>query len=392
VNSLYVALKESIPGSHGGAVHVLEVARQLTQRGHHLTVITQRKAGQAEQEALEGFEIIRLPTRSNFLLFQLEPTIKKIITENKPDVVIERYYNFSGAGVRAARRVGVPSLLEVNAPMLDPPGTKKYLADRVLLGWMTRLAREQAMAAKRIVTPLATTVPFPEAQGRVREIPWGANVELFDRARLNQDQVQRLRAQINPQNKRVVVFLGSFRPWHGVREFMRVAQELVRERDDILCLMVGSGELLDETRAQVGRAGLRNRIVLTGAVPYELVPYYLALAEIGVAPFNTAVHPPLRVGFYWSPLKVHEYMAMGLPVVTIDVPGLNQIARNEREGLLYPEGDVSALRAAIVRLVEDPTLAERLGRAARTRVVEQFSWQHHAELLEHVLLECMNEK
>jgi glycosyltransferase involved in cell wall biosynthesis len=81
---------------------------------------------------------------------------------------------------------------------------------------------------------------------------------------------------------------------------------------------------------------------------------------------------------------------MCLPVVTIDVAGLNQIARIEQEGLLYREGDLPALRAAILRLVDDTALAQRLGTNARKRVVENFSWQHHAELLEKVLQECLN--
>ena len=174
-----------------------------------------------------------------------------------------------------------------------------------------------------------------------------------------------------------------------MREFADVAERIARERDDILFLMIGSGDLLDELRARIERANLQNKIVLTGAVKYAQVPYYLALADVGAAPFNTAVHPPLRVGFYWSPLKVHEYMAMGLPVVTINVAGLNEIARNEQEGLLYPEGDLDALRAAIVRLCDDAALATRLGQAARARVVENFSWQKHAELLEDVLRECV---
>jgi alpha-maltose-1-phosphate synthase len=223
----------------------------------------------------------------------------------------------------------------------------------------------------------------------VREIPWGANVELFDRARLDTLHVGPLRTHLNPQNHHVVAFLGSFRRWHGVREFVSVAETIVRQRGDILFLMIGSGDLLSELRARIERLGLTERIVLTGAVPYAQVPNYLALADIGVAPFNTAVHPPLRVGFYWSPLKVHEYMALGLPVVTINVPGLDQIARHEREGLLYPEGDLSALQASILRLVDDPALAQRLGAAGRRRVVEHFSWQRHTELLEQVLQECL---
>ena len=386
---LYVALKESLPGSHGGAVHITEVAQQLTRCGHSLRVVVQRRAGQSARETIEDYEIVRVHAGSNFLLFQLEARVRALIDEFAPDVVMERYYNFSGAGVRAAHKAKIPSMLEVNAPMMDPPGTKKNLADKFLLGQMTRMARTQAELAKRIVTPLAATVPFPELRSRVREIPWGANVELFDRARLDANEIETLRARINPQHKRVVAFLGSFRPWHGVREFADVAERIARERDDILFLMIGSGDLLDELRARIERANLQNKIVLTGAVKYAQVPYFLALADVGAAPFNTAVHPPLRVGFYWSPLKVHEYMAMGLPVVTINVAGLNEIARNEQEGLLYPEGDLDALRAAIVRLCDDAALATRLGQAARARVVENFSWQKHAESLEDVLRECV---
>lgn len=387
---LYVALKEALPGTHGGAVHITEVAQQLTRRGHQLVVVVQQRAGQTARETLDGYNIVRIPARSNFLLFQLEPTVRALIEEFKPDLVMERYYNFSGAGTSAAQRAHLPAMLEVNAPMMDPPGTKKNLADKFLLGQMTRIARAQALNANRIVTPLAATVPFSEARDRVREIPWGANVELFDRTHLDKTEIETLRAKINPHNKRVVAFLGSFRPWHGVREFIRVAQEIAPARDDILFLMIGSGDLLDELRAQVERAKLQDKIVLTGAVKYPQVPYYLGLAHVGVAPFNTTVHPPLRVGFYWSPLKVHEYMAMGLPVVTIDVAGLNQIARHEQEGLLYPEGNLGALRAAILRLTDDDALAARLGQAGRVRVVENFSWQKHAELLEGVLNECID--
>ncbi len=386
---LYVALKETLPGSHGGAVHVTEVAQQLARRGHRLVVVVRRRAGQPERETRDGCEIVRLAARSNFLLFLLETQTRARIAEFQPDVVMERYYNFAGAGVRAAAAAQIPSLLEVNAPMLDPPGTKKQRADALLLGQMTRLARTQAELAKRIVTPLAATMPFPELRGKVREIAWGANVELFDRARLETSELENLRFQLNPQNKRVVAFLGSFRAWHGVREFATVAETIARARDDILFLMIGSGALLDELRARVARAQLQDKIVLTGAVAYPRVPYYLALADMGVAPFNTIVHPPLRVGFYWSPLKVHEYMAMGLPVITINVAGLNQIARHEQEGLLYPENDLTALRAAILRLADDAALAKSLGAASRARVVEYFSWQKHAELLENVLQECI---
>ncbi len=119
-------------------------------------------------------------------------------------------------------------------------------------------------------------------------------------------------------------------------EFLRAASDIARARSDALFLMIGWGEFLAEARSFVESGGLDGRVLLTGAVPYPDVPFYLSLASIGVAPFNTAAHPPLRAGFYWSPLKVHEYMAMELPTVTIDVPPLNQLVRAEQEGCFTP--------------------------------------------------------
>jgi glycosyltransferase involved in cell wall biosynthesis len=112
----------------------------------------------------------------------------------------------------------------------------------------------------------------------------------------------------------------------------------------------------------------------------------LSLADIGVAPFDVASHTPLReFGFYWSPLKVFEYMAMALPVGTIDIPPLNEIVREGREGLLFPTGDIDRLASALARLSGDVGLRERLGGSARQRIVANYSWQAHCAALDGIL-------
>jgi glycosyltransferase involved in cell wall biosynthesis len=90
-------------------------------------------------------------------------------------------------------------------------------------------------------------------------------------------------------------------------------------------------------------------------------------------------------GFFWSPLKIHEYMATALPVITSDITPLNQIVRHQHEGLLVPEADVPALAAAIATLLADPQRAQQLGAAGRERVVAHYSWQQHCAELEHIM-------
>jgi glycosyltransferase involved in cell wall biosynthesis len=148
-------------------------------------------------------------------------------------------------------------------------------------------------------------------------------------------------------------------------------------------VFVGNGPEYAQVRAL---AANHPDIVFTGAQPYAEMPRILADADIGIAPFDTSAHPALQAaGFFWSPLKVHEYMAMALPVITSDITPLNQIVRHDHEGLLVAEGDVNALADALVALLQDPARAQRLGMAGRARVVSHFSWQQHCAELERIM-------
>jgi glycosyltransferase involved in cell wall biosynthesis len=182
------------------------------------------------------------------------------------------------------------------------------------------------------------------------------------------------------------VFLGSFRAWHGVLDFVRAGALLLAMGRDCRFLLIGDGP--ERAAAERLAAAWPGRFEFTGAVAYDAVPGLLSKAEIGVAPFNTAAHPALRAaGFFWSPLKVYEYMATGLPVVTADIQPLDQVIRDGREGALFHEGDVPGLAAAIARLLDDPAAAREMGRRARARVVERYSWERHCAELERIALE-----
>ena len=80
--------------------------------------------------------------------------VRDIARQLRPDVVIERYYNFGGEGMLAARAVGALAVLEVNAPVIDYPGSAKVWLDRALVVAPMRRWREwQCAAADLIVTP-----------------------------------------------------------------------------------------------------------------------------------------------------------------------------------------------------------------------------------------------
>jgi len=129
------------------------------------------------------------------------------------------------------------------------------------------------------------------------EAPWGANTDLFDPARLDPAAVAAVRASLGiPAGARVVAFSGSFRPWHGVSNLFDALAALLPRRPDLWALLIGDGP---ERAALAGRVrgwgDLGRRVVFTGRLQYAEVPRHLALADLGVAPFDPAQHAALHV-------------------------------------------------------------------------------------------------
>ncbi|MEI6043535.1 MAG: glycosyltransferase family 4 protein [Chloroflexota bacterium] len=398
---LYVAMAVVAPGSHGGATHVVEVASELAKLGHELHVVCAYEGKESQAELLlpvEGGLTIHFYRfrRSDKAALLRYPQLVRLAANLKPDLVMERYYNFAGIGLLYARRHKLPSILEVNALMVDPPGSFKYRMDGLLLRRMEWWATRQCEWAGRIVTPLHTTVPAKIPRTKIAELPWGANVDRFDPANLPELELVKLRRELGLPSRqdgaRVAVFAGSFRHWHGVEKLVEAALQLVPTDPLLYFLLLGGGPELETIRALVRQHGLEERILTPGAVAHSKIPLYLALADCGVAPFDTSKHLPLRhAGFFWSPLKIFEYMAMKLPTITIDLPPLNQIIRPGQEGLLFKEGDVSDLAQRLQELLAPGAEAEHcretMGRLARQRVVEHFSWASHVRALDRLIAE-----
>lgn len=392
---LYIASAIEAGGVSGGAVHVSEVACGLAALGHTVLALMRPAPSAPTPRTLPcGVPLHTLPWPKEVALLGL-PRIARIMRAFKPDVIIERSYNFAGAGVLVAHQRKIPILLEVNAPMVDPPGSLKSKVDRLLMGQMRRWAVRQAEWSAAIVTPLNSTVPWEIDRGVIHELPWGANVEQFDPLVRSRDaeKLKALSAGLGLEpGVPVAVFLGSFRSWHGAGHFAQAARKLITSGGNLAFLAIGGGEKLRSVEEEVAGWNLPpGRVVFTGPQPHERVPELLALGDIGVAPFDLPAHAPLTTfGFYWSPLKVFEYMAMSLPVVTIDVSPLNDIVRDGREGLLYSPGDIDALAERLRTLSVDSELRARLGSQARERVKAHYSWQAHCVALDRLLKQIAN--
>jgi glycosyltransferase involved in cell wall biosynthesis len=208
------------------------------------------------------------------------------------------------------------------------------------------------------------------------EVEWGADTERFRPGASGQPPFSR-------RHPTLAVFAGAFRNWHGAIHIVQAIAVLERRgRNDIGAVLIGDGP---ERTAVAAAARQVHGIEMVGAIPHDVMPGALAAADVGVAPFDLAAHRPLSLGFFWSPLKMFEYMAAGLPVVAPAVDRIPHLVGHEREGLLYEMPAEHGIAAALERL-SDASLRNQLGAAARERAIRDYSWAAHCRKLERAIL------
>lgn len=404
-NILYLCSDRGIPigGSKGSSVHIREFLNAVQRYGYAPTVLACR----AEEEYLSntGYDVHLIPNRTNGAFFEGGAEFglnKRVLREAKDfarnhavdiklgklherepiDLLYERYSLFSTGGCSFARKNRIPFVLEVNAPLV-------YEASRYRELLLDDLAREIEKflftAADCVITvseELREYVQGIAPATRVDVVPNGVNVKLFGHA--DDSALWRSRMTALPEKDFLVTFVGSVKPWHGVDSLIDAIEILNTKGEQVSLAIVGNG---DSSQAEFERScrerHLHKVVTFTGAVPYENVPAIMGASDVLVAPY------PDLSQFYFSPLKIYEYMAAGKPIVASRIGQIAGLLKDNETGLLVSPGNPKELAEAIIRLKNDRDLGSRLGKTAAQEAVEKHSWMQRIGLVDAIFKELM---
>lgn len=365
-------------GTKGASVHVQEILRAFRARGAHPHLYTVR-TGEHVPADLADVPVVRrkvdglpddneLPKQARVARreqrqAEVAAELAGDVISDGADVVYERYSLFSTALADVTTALQIPGILEVNAPLIDEQATHRDLVDEAAAKNALRTQVDAATVVACVSQPVADWVlsHCPAATGKVRVTPNGVNTDRI------------VPTAVAADTKPVVLFVGTLKPWHGVEVLLDAAAHAQQEWT---VRIVGDGPQRESLTAHATRLGLD--VDFRGAVPPSDIPAALAGAQVAVAPY------PRSVGGddYFSPLKIYEYSAAGLPVVASAVGQVPTIVVDGSNGLLVPPSDPVTLAAAIDTLVADSAHAAALGAAGRRIVENEHSW---TAVLERIL-------
>jgi len=157
----------------------------------------------------------------------------------------------------------------------------------------------------------------------------------------------------------------------GHDDVIQAARGVVARCPPARFLFVGDGVRRGDLQRQIARAGLSGHVQFTGLLPPEQMPALMAALDI-------VVHASLREGLA---RVLPQALIAGRPVVSYDVDGAREVVLPDETGLLVPPRAVGPLADALVQLVEDAQLRQRLGAAGRARFAEQFRHERMSDQL-----------
>jgi len=232
------------------------------------------------------------------------------------------------------------------------PGLPEAVGETALEAFLPSFCRACNMvispsaSVKKILERLKVTTPIDVVPNGVDLQPFETIIDPIDRTSLGFTAEDVL-----------LIYTGRLGPEKNLLFLLRCFAGIAKAYGNVGLLVVGDGPERENLTDLVTHLGVDSRVRFCGMVPYEEIRCYLAMADLYVTASVTEVHP----------LSVIEAMAVGLPVLGINSPGVGDIVQDGENGCLADDEDMANFTAKMAKMVTQNELRQQMGKSAKIR-------------------------
>ncbi len=377
---LYYAMVEiELPDGH--AVHTHEICENLASLGHEVILLCPRPRS-AVPYAI-SYKIAGIPffgyalhRKAVHFLFSFFYLLKYAIIF-KPCVIIDKNTAMNPFPELVARMAGIPFVVEINGIGLDEirgSAPAFRFIYRKLECFKLKMARIIVSVSRYLIQRHVDE--YSLEAGKFRIIDNGVNALFFS----SHDRTALRRRYDVPSDKFIMGYVGSFNLDHDFTTLLLTCRRLTDEKIDYHVFFVGEGTKLQETKSQAENLGIMPSLTFMGKQAYQDVPGIMQTFDAGVI-----LMEPSRVNALSSVMKLKEYLASGLPVITNsfsdEESGLSSCVY--QSGIKNPENVYASIR----RIIANPEEARTMALKGREIVSGRFTWKSTARQYEDLLVQ-----
>ncbi|MBA4085470.1 MAG: glycosyltransferase WbuB [Kytococcus sp.] len=297
--------------------------------------------------------------------------VEEVAREHRAGLIHASSFQNNGlAGLRAARRLGIPFVYEMRGledlmKISRNPAFGTTDAYRYMTGLELHIVQNADLTFVITEALREEMIRRGGPADRIAVLPNGVHTAQFEPRQPD----EALLDELGLRGKTVIGYAGGLVDYEGLDLLLEAAAQLKATRDDFAVIIVGDGHYEGHLHRLARDLDVLDVVTFTGRVPHEEVARYLSIFQ--VTPFPRL---PLPVCELISPIKPFESMAMGKACISSSVAALTEIVEPDVRGLVFDKGDASDLARQIARYLDDPQLRERMGRQAREWVLAERDW------------------
>ena len=342
--------------------------------------------GQGDTREVEPFDVVDTMTYRRLLepgereyrttpmagyIERFAERLEEVAREHRAALIHASSFQNNGlAGLRAARRLGIPFVYEMRGledlmKISRNPEFGRTDAYRYMTGLELHIVQQADLTFVITEALREEMIRRGGPADRIAVLPNGVHTAQFE----PREPDQELLDELGLRDKTVIGYAGGLVDYEGLDLLLLAAAELKKTRDDFAVIIVGDGHFEGQLHRMARELDLLDVVTFTGRVPHEQVARYLSIFQI--TPFPRL---PLPVCELISPIKPFESMAMGKACISSSVAALTEIVKPDERGLVFAKGDAQDFARQIARYLDDPALRERMGRQAREWVLAERDW------------------
>ena len=357
----------------GGIARVVhDLSKRLIKDGHEVTVVTYKEGDVPYFEDDKGVKVYRVDNfminPNNFidwimqLNFNLVAKANEIMSkEGKFDVVHAHDWLVAYAAKTIKSSYDIPIVSTIHA---TESGRNSGIHDEVQryindTEWMlTYESTEVIVNSNYMKNELQRLFGLPFE--KINVVPNGINLNNFNGVEKDYE----FRRQFAMDNEKIILYTGRLVFEKGIQHLIAAMPKIISGYNDVKLVIVGKGGMLDELKKQVKYLGIENKVYFAGYLDSKKIVKMYKCADVAVFP---STYEPFGI-------VTLEAMLAGIPVVTSDIGGLNEIVEHGVNGMKSYAGNSNSIADSVLTLLYDKKLASEVVKTAKAKVRREYNW------------------